>query len=136
MLVVINGFCLAQQRSTVSFFYDANGNRITRQIEIGGSKGDTSKSESKISASIDIFETLSVTLYPNPTEGRFCIAINNSGDGETLQAKLTTITGEIISHKTINEQTEYFDLTRYPAGIYLLELVVVNQNHIWQVIKR
>lgn len=128
--------CQAQQTSIASFSYDANGNRIIRQIEIGGTKGDDNIRDCQAPAFVDDFETLSVTLYPNPTEGRFCITVNNVGDGKTLHAKLVTTSGNVIYDKTINNPTDCFDLTQHPAGIYLLELVVDNKSHIWKVIKR
>ena len=120
----------------MSFIYDANGNRTARQIVIGGSKGDACKSETKAPTFVDDFETLSVTLYPNPTEGRFCIEVNGNGDSGNLQARLTTTTGNVIYDKTIDNPTDCFDLTRHPAGIYLLELISNDKSHIWKVIKR
>lgn len=135
-LIAISMSCLAQQSNTMSFIYDANGNRTARQIVIGGSKGDACKSETKAPTFVDDFETLSVTLYPNPTEGRFCIEVNGNGDSGNLQARLTTTTGNVIYDKTIDNPTDCFDLTRHPAGIYLLELISNDKSHIWKVIKR
>ena len=126
----------AQTLQTVSFVYDHNGNRIGKQIVIGGSKSDAYRSGTEATVFVDDFETLSVTLYPNPTEGRFCIEVNENWGGGTLQARLTTTTGDIIYNKTIGNPTDCFDLTRHPAGIYLLELISNDKSHIWKVIKR
>ncbi|MBQ6305781.1 MAG: T9SS type A sorting domain-containing protein [Bacteroidales bacterium] len=136
LLIVFSTPCFAQLSSTVSFNYDANGNRTSRQIEIGRSIGDTDRSEDTAYAPVDIFEKLSVTLYPNPTEGQFSITINQDEDNVILHAILTTTTGEIVYDKTIHNQTERFELTGHPSGIYLLELKAANESHIWKVIKR
>lgn len=126
----------AQTLQTVSFVYDHNGNRIGKQIVIGGSKSDAYRSKTKAPALVDDFETLSVTLYPNPTEGQFCIEVDGNGDNGTLQARLTTTTGNIIYDKTIINPTDCFDLTKHPAGMYLLELTIGNKSHVWKVIKK
>ena len=127
--------CFSQE-NVVTFNYDANGNRITRQIEIGRNNDDANKDRDMASPSHDTFETLSVTLYPNPTEGQFSIAINDNREGAILHAILTTATGAILDDKTINNATDCFDLTQQPAGIYLLRLTAGDESHVWRVIKR
>lgn len=136
LIVMMTAFAtssLAQQ--TVEFNYDANGNRILRQIEVGGGKNE--KGEIKnIQPATDNFETFSITLYPNPTEGQFSISIDGSSSTTELRATLTTTTGEIISDKVCCNPTEDFDLTAQPAGIYLLQLINGNECHIWKIIKK
>ena len=128
--------CLAQQRSTVTFNYDANGNRIIRQIEIGGNKGGTDNSADIVSPSIDTFETVSIALYPNPTNGQFSIVIHGDKENANLLAIITTMTGEVIVEKNNCVNSEHFDLTQQPAGVYLLRLTVGQESHVWRVIKR
>ena len=127
--------CLAQQRSTIRFNYDANGNRTIRQIEIGGNKGGAENGDDKVSPSIDIFEALSIALYPNPTNGLFYTVIKGDKGNANLHAIITTTTGEIIVEKNNCNETEYFDLTKHPAGVYLLKLTVDEESHVWRVIK-
>ena len=127
--------CHAQE-NVVTFHYDANGNRIVRQIEIGRSMDDIEKNHDISSPSYDAFETLFVTLYPNPTKGQFSITINGNIEETIFHAILTTATGAVLYDKTINDTTDCFDLTQQPAGIYLLRLTVNAESHVWRVIKR
>ena len=125
--------CYAQQTGTVSFNYDANGNRITRQIEIGGGRGEAATAT--IGAK-ELHEPLEVSLYPNPTEGRFSVGVAGTESGERVQATVTTVTGEVLHDKTIADKTTEFDLTSQPAGIYLLRLTVRGESQVWKVIKK
>ena len=125
--------CLAQQRGTVSFNYDANGNRILRQIEIGGGRGEAATATI---GAMESHEPIEVALYPNPTEGRFSVGIANAESGERVRATVTTVTGEVLCDKTVADQTTEFDLTSQPAGIYLLRLTVRGESQVWKVIKK
>lgn len=124
-------------QTTVEFQYDANGNRILRQIVIGNSKASPTTADSIANAPItDYYEGLSVTLYPNPTDGRFAIAIDGEKHDAILNATLTTSTGSIIYEKRIVKGREDFDLTSYPSGVYILRLTIDLESHIWKVIKK
>lgn len=125
-------------QTTVEFQYDANGNRILRQIVIGNSKASPTTADSIANAPITdyYYEALSVTLYPNPTDGRFAIAIDGENHDATLNATLSTSTGSIIYEKRIVKGREDFDLTSYPAGVYLLRLTIDSESHVWKVIKK
>ena len=125
--------CLAQQTGTVSFSYDANGNRILRQIEIGGGRGEAATATM---GAMESHEPIEVALYPNPTEGRFSVGIAGAESGERIRATVTTMTGEVLYDKTIAGQTTDFDLTSQPAGIYLLRLTVRGESQVWKVIKK
>ena len=128
--------CFSQQVGIVSFNYDANGNRIIRQFEIGGDRGGTKNGGDKVSPSIDAVETLSVALYPNPTEGQFSMVIKGNKENVILNATITTATGTVIYDKSVCNETEQFDLSQQPAGLYLLRLTVGDESHVWRVVKR
>jgi hypothetical protein len=128
--------CFAQQESIVTFNYDCNGNRITRQFEIGGDRGDTKNDSGKVSPSIDTFEVLSVALYPNPTEGQFSMVIKGNKENAILHGTITTTTGAVIYDRPVCNETEHFDLSQQPAGIYLLRLEVGDDSRVWRVIKK
>jgi hypothetical protein len=128
--------CFSQQVGIVSFNYDANGNRIIRQFEIGGDRGGTKNGGDKVSPSIDTFEMLSVALYPNPTEGQFSMVIEGKKENAILHGTITTTNGAVIYDKLICDETEHFDLSQQPAGIYLLRLTVGDESHVWRVIKK
>lgn len=135
LAVFFSRTCLAQ--NSVEFNYDENGNRILRQITVS-KNNERDATDSPISApATEVFQLLSVTLYPNPTEGNFTIAVNNATDeAVTLRAILSTISGAVIYDKTFTSKVENFDLTKEPNGIYLLRLIAGNENRVWKVIKK
>ncbi len=136
--------CLAQQRGTVSFNYDENGNRTARTISFVKSRGgsDTQGDPNAelatpmLASATDELAGLRLTLYPNPTEGRFSVGIAGMESGEHVRATVTTVTGEVLYDKIIAEQSTEFDLDGHPAGIYLLRLAVRSESQVWKVIKK
>jgi len=125
--------CHAQQTNTIIFSYDLNGNRVLRQIVIDSDEKANNEMTSVPAAYT--FETISLTLFPNPTKGKFYISINGLNTATALRATITTNTGAIVCDKPICSPSEDFDLTQQPAGIYLLCLTSSCKSHTWKIIK-
>ena len=134
--------CFAQQRGTVRFSYDADGNHtgwtIAFQREQGNGKGAPGADDfSKATPTAeDIFAEMQVSLYPNPTSGTFSVALQNRADGKPMQAVLTSPTGAVLKEKQFESDLEQFDLSDQASGIYFLKLIVADEVHVWRVIKR
>ena len=69
--------CHAQQTQTVTFAYDLNGNRITREILFGKQERNGETSEEFLPTATDFFETMEVSLYPNPTNDKFFVELKD-----------------------------------------------------------
>ena len=127
---------------TVRFTYDACGNRIGRTIEFsrmdeGGGKGaeDPKKPEAWCSDLHDVLTGGEASLFPNPTDGVFTLAL--TGDiAAGAKASLLTLTGEVLSERTLTGTSIEFDLNGHPAGVYLLRLTTDRETRTWKVIKR
>ena len=127
---------------TVRFTYDACGNRIGRTIEFsrmdeGGGKGgeDPKKSEAWYSELHDVLTGGEASLFPNPTDGVFTLAL--TGDiAAGAKAALLTLTGEVLSERTVTGTSTEFDLNGQPAGVYLLRLTTDRETRTWKVVKR
>ena len=127
--------CHAQQTHSVAFSYDVNGNRITKEISFGKQERNGEKSEEFLSSATDFFETMEVSLYPNPTNDKFFVEIK--GDtSEKAEATLTHISGAVLEKRILTDSRELFDLSGHAAGVYLLRLEVGKETHIWKVIKK
>ncbi|WP_373850726.1 T9SS type A sorting domain-containing protein [Bacteroides heparinolyticus] len=133
--------CLAQQRGTVTFGYDADGNRISRNItfkkdsENGRSLSDSLAAEQPTAS--DSFDgRMRVTLYPNPTYGQFSVSVEDAGTDSPLRAVLSTATGTVITDRTISEGRTEFDLGGQAAGTYVLRLTAGKETHVWKVIRK
>ena len=139
MLVVMTVVpCLAQERSTVSFGYDANGNRTMRSLQFKKTEenGKSVEDESEFLAEAkDVFDTMEVGLFPNPTSGRFTVSVNRDESATPLHIILSTQTGVVILDRTFNSEMEDIDLSGQPSGIYILRLSTSNESHVWKVVK-
>lgn len=130
--------CLAQQRSTVSFSYDANGNRTMRSLQFKKTEenGKSVEDENEFLAeATDVFGAMEVSLFPNPTSGRFTVSVSRNESETPLRVILGTPTGAVILDKTLSGTMEDIDLSGRPAGIYILRLSTSNESHVWKVVK-
>lgn len=127
--------CHAQQPQTVTFAYDLNGNRITREILFGKLERNEETSEEFHSSATDSFETMEVSLYPNPTNDKFFVEIKGDTSAKA-EATLTHISGAVLEKRTLTNSLESFDLSGHAVGVYLLRIEVGNETHIWKVIKK
>jgi len=127
--------CHAQQTQTVTFAYDLNGNRITREILFGKQERNGETSEEFLPTATDFFETMEVSLYPNPTNDKFFVELKGDTN-EKAEATLTHISGAVLEKRILTNSLESFDLSDHAVGVYLLRIEVGNETHIWKVIKK
>ena len=128
---------------TVSFGYDACGNRTSRTILFSKgepdvpSRGGTLIEDAEqwqVSVS-DSFGDAETSLFPNPTEGGFILLI--AGEiPHGAKAVLCTMDGKVVEERAVSNATEEFDLGGKPAGMYLLRLSSKGETRVWKVIKR
>ena len=116
---------------TVHFGYDACGNRISRTLEFQRMNEDR-----RFASLTDTFVGIDVAIFPNPTEGGFVLSLTNSESLKSAAATLCSLDGTILEKRTITNAIEEFDLSRRPAGIYLLHLSSDGAIQTWKIIKR
>jgi hypothetical protein len=73
-----------------------------------------------------------IHLYPNPAIDK--ISIHNPGNIEIKALVIKDITGRIMKNISINE-TESFNLTNYPKGVYFVEYIVQGKLYSQKFIK-
>lgn len=131
--------CHAQD-VTVSFSYDACGNRTRRSVEFkkADDVGRSSESDDTHGWLAKVEEELggiSFSLYPNPTDGKFSLAFSGRLPSP-LQTELCTSGGAVIERRQVKNLTEEFDLTGKSAGIYVLRLTSGKETQTWKIIKK
>lgn len=116
-----------QQDKTVMFSYDENGNRISRSISFKRISDPKTESASTSSSSYE--------LFPNPTPGKFTLAMKASENNGKIHVVLLSATGTVIEKRNLLPGNHEFDLSHQPNGIYLLEVQSKNGAETWKVIK-
>jgi uncharacterized repeat protein (TIGR03803 family) len=75
----------------------------------------------------------SITLYPNPTNGRFIINLGREFDEAIIT--ITEIDGRLIQRKQVEEaQLVELDITA-PAGIYLVTITTSKESAVFRIMK-
>lgn len=126
---------VAQNYGEVSFSYDANGNRVGSSIQFGRESRNDLGSDSLFYTRIsDVFETMVVSLYPNPTPNCFTVSINED-NAEEIQVVLFTVDGKALDVKILKSGNVEFDLSSCPSGLYLVKLTMNGASKVWRVLK-
>lgn len=129
--------CPAQQRSSVTFKYDYNGNRIEQGLSSKEDKNRETDMNNHTSTStiLDFYSAMKVSLYPNPTYDKLTLSIQDKPEELTLLFKITTSTGTVLQEKILTSNQETFDMSGLSPGIYLFQLISGDRKHVWKVIK-
>lgn len=76
-------------------------------------------------------------LYPNPTSGRFTIEVDNGAGSGKTSVEIRGMIGQLLVKSDFQGNGKYsFDLTPFPAGIYLLRVLHGDKTGYAKVIKR
>ena len=118
---------------SISYSYDANGNRISL-LNNGMNRGNlTDETERKPSS-----ESLGqhrVTIYPNPTEGRISVEITGVGSLDESAITVYGVVGNMVYSVSEIDAVNEIDLTACPDGLYLLVIRIGSDIGIWKIIK-
>lgn len=125
------------QNAEVQFTYDACGNRILKSLQLKKVEENGRNVEDKnvfLSSTTEQMHGTEVDLYPNPTEGRFVVALSDNTH-PTMEALLTTTAGVVIERYLFLDMRHEFNLSSQPPGIYILRLILDNETRTWKIIK-
>ncbi len=133
----------------VSYTYDANGNRITRNTVSLMSQlpniinGDTiieiNKKEDYLTLESKYNEELGgqiITIYPNPTGGAFAVGITNMPDGIKRKMVLYTMSGKELFRKEDFDELTEIDVSSQQNGTYILKIIIGDKQSTWKIVKQ
>ena len=118
---------------TLSYSYDAMGNRVTREIVLkrnAAAKKDTTTFFS------DMLDERPIRIYPNPTKGQLKVNIPIQEGQETPVLKIYSSSGQLIHSEKATSETTTLDISSHPNGLYLLHVIIGKEESTWKIIKK
>ena len=71
-----------------------------------------------------------IIITPNPVEWSFSITLPNNINNTNTQIQLKDVAGKIIQTFSVNKNPFTFDISSYPVGMYLIEIIAPNYKGI------
>ncbi len=153
-------FLLASQMpawsDSISFVYDAAGNRIERYIDMtppemrsdeavedSASAAESSSQQMQKQAISAPNEPLkdfalanAIRIYPNPTEGLLKVEIDNLQEHQKASITLMSIQGQTIVNQSKAQISNELDISARPAGTYIMRITLDGKSTEWKIIKK
>lgn len=134
-LFLFNLACVSAQTS-FEYAYDAAGNRIRRRLlpftvddDLGGLQGKSLATDTTV-----IWDGHNLRLYPNPTKGT--VVFETAGETPIGMYRLSDVDGKPLESNRCGNTSLRLDLSPYPAGVLLLEVVIGEERHYFKIIKQ
>ena len=118
---------------SISYSYDANGNRISL-LNNGMNRGNPTDETERKPGSESLGQHR-ITIYPNPTDGRISVEITGSGSLEESAITVYGIMGNMVYNDSEIDVENEIDLTTCPDGMYILVIKIGSDIGIWKIIK-
>ena len=84
--------------------------------------------------------SLSVAVYPNPTNGKFSIKVKSENNTSNHQLSIYNTVGKVVLKKSIennsDNSTDKIDLSAFPNGMYFIEVSVDGKKFTTKLIKK
>jgi N-acetylmuramoyl-L-alanine amidase len=94
----------------------------------------TNCSGAKISEGNDGKDAISLSFYPNPTDGILNLEINKT-DVQNINYMIIDVNGRIIKEANLNDERT-INLSQLPSATYFVRVVVDGQEFIKQIVKK
>lgn len=123
---------MSEAQNTVTYSYDASGNRISRQITVSRVKerpGETSDI-SDVEA-----ETLEdrVRITTDASSETVSVEISDLKADEHGSVRLFTSAGALLKEVAKAGKVTTVSLNSYPSGMYILSVTVDGKQHGWKI---
>ncbi|MBQ8222505.1 MAG: T9SS type A sorting domain-containing protein [Bacteroidales bacterium] len=121
---------------SVTFAYDANGNRISRVITFTDEYRNNMSDTTNVESLTDCIDECDINIYPNPTTENISIKIGSYEEDRNIVASLYSPLGVCMDRREISTDMTSFNLYDLPSGTYILELSDGKEKKTWKIIKR
>ena len=131
--ISLHGF---SQTTKYDFHYDLSGNRTERIIDLSKSAtiSATGSSTTNVQSISENLAGQTISIYPNPTKGKLKVSISQlNGSEATLH--VYNMKGSTVINKRVSGNTNEIDLSKQPAGMYVLKVTIGENSTDWKIIK-
>jgi len=121
---------------TIKYTYDTAGNRNSRTyvVNLRRVTADITPQDSvEVEAPLG---QLSVTVYPNPTKGDLVVAVTGLKEEETIQFLLFDPQGHQLLRLQGQSGSTRINLSAYPSGWYMLQVIKKDERVEFKIIKQ
>lgn len=119
----------------LDFEHDADGNLSSRKIATLSAKSKENNSSIDSTAVTDVMGKQKIILYPNPTRGILRLDIKLFDPNKKNTYSVYSLSGAKLCDGNILSSSAEIDLSQYPQGNYLLDLLLDGKVSRWKIIK-
>lgn len=113
---------LASYAFVVDFNYDANGNRIVRELHVDGPLTTNNSKDFFILQSLATDTAIVANVRPNPTHGPIEVSVGGFEPDLQMTFSIISSSGMEIMNGSITSPSSHFSIADNPDGIYFFNL--------------
>jgi len=135
LILVLSFFItLIVSAQTISYTYDASGNRIKRSvITLRSAVAENEKPEPGLFCDSTVLFNMNV--YPNPTHGELKVQLKGKEETLFYELSLYNNAGVLITRQKGTKEYFSLDLSDKPKGLYLLRIRCKGEIQEWKIIR-
>ena len=124
-----------QAAVTISYTYDAAGNRTARTYSVSAAVQLKKPLEEPIPIEEEKVGERTIRVYPNPTKGALGVEILGGNEQEKIRIQLYNLKGTQIQNLPVYSGINTINMFDCTAGMYILRLVSEKETIEYKIIK-
>lgn len=132
LLIIAVAFCVEAQ--DVSFAYDEAGNRIKRELSISGPIKAKSRSSDDDKSFYDSVGERIIKITSN-SGGIINISVQNFAKQDNGCIEVYSMSGILLLAQKISDTLTTIDIGSQPNAVYLLKVIVNDNQTVWKIMK-
>ena len=122
----------AMAQNTMTFSYDAGGNRISRQITVSSVKERPGETTDISDVEAETLEDR-MRITTDASSETVSVEISDLKADEHGSVRLFTSAGALLQEVAIAGKVTTVSLNSYPSGMYILSVTVDGKQHGWKI---
>jgi hypothetical protein len=138
LCMVLTDLTLYAQTQNLAFSYDEEGNRYAKNlVQLKSADTDSNTEDHQTDTTIyrEILGDLTVTLYPNPTNGFIYVKLENLDPTTESCLIILDSTGKVLDVRKSLQTVNLLDLTKFSSGLFFIKIEVGKTVSNWTIIK-